>query len=230
MAKKACSRRASCSPPCAAWAGDVAQFDNLGFSSDGRYFMFGQHGILEKTSYPYAELSIVDVPANAFVPQGVKKVSYAQGVEPGATGLGALLNALGDMAAQKRQYRIDHLVTGRLLYLLVDGVNPAETLEFRDFQAGTKYAVTLVQTPGHEGRAAGRRLLAEGHGHRQGREGEGLHGRQCRLRAGRREDLPGEAGPPRPRRRRARVRHPEGRGRRHRPSTSATWWRPSGST
>jgi predicted secreted protein len=132
----------------AAWSGDVAQFDNLGFSSDGRYFMFGQHGILEKTSYPYAELYLVDVPANSFVPQGTKKVSYTKGVEPGSTGLGALLNALGDMSGQKRQYRIDHLVTGRLLYLLVDGVNPAETLEFRDFQAGTKYAVTLVQTPG----------------------------------------------------------------------------------
>ena len=132
----------------AAWSGDVAQFDNLGFSPDGRYFMFGQHGILEKTSCPYAELAIVDVPANSFVPQGTKKVSYTKGVEPGSTGLGALLNALGDMAAQKRQYRIDHLVTGRLLYLLVDGVNPAETLEFRDFQAGTRYAVTLVQTPG----------------------------------------------------------------------------------
>jgi predicted secreted protein len=132
----------------AAWSGDVAQFDNLGFSSDGRYFMFGQHGVLEKSSYPYAELAIVDVPANAFAPQGTRKVSYTKGVEPGATGLGALLNALGDAAPQKRQYRIDHLVTGRLLYLLVDGVNPAETLEFRDFQAGTKYAVTLVQTAG----------------------------------------------------------------------------------
>jgi len=132
----------------AAWSGDVAQFDNLGFSSDGRYFMFGQHGILEKNSYPYAEISIVDVPANAFVPQGTKKVSYAKGVEPGSTGLGALLNALDDMAAQRRQYRIDHLLTGRLLYLLVDGVNPAETLEFRDFQAGTRYAVTLTQTAG----------------------------------------------------------------------------------
>ncbi|TFG88050.1 MAG: DUF2259 domain-containing protein [Gemmatimonadales bacterium] len=148
MAKKALLCACILLPALAAWAGDVAQFDNLGFSSDGRYFMFGQHGILEKTSYPYAELSIVDVPANAFVPQGVKKVSYAKGVEPGASGLGALLNALGDMAAQKRQYRIDHLATGRLLYLLVDGVDPAETLEFRDFPAGTKYAVTLVQTPG----------------------------------------------------------------------------------
>jgi len=132
----------------AAWSGDVAQFDNLGFSSDGRYFMFGQHGILEKNSYPYAEISIVDVPANACVPQGTKKVSYAKGVEPGSTGLGALLNALDDMAGQRRQYRIDHLLTGRLLYLLVDGVNPAETLEFRDFQAGTRYAVTLAQTAG----------------------------------------------------------------------------------
>jgi predicted secreted protein len=148
MAKKALLSACILLIALAAWCGDVAQFDNLGFSSDGRYFMFGQHGILEKTSYPYAELAIVDVPANAFVPQGTKKVSYTKGVEPGSTGLGALLNALGDMAAQKRQYRIDHLVTGRLLYLLVDGVNPAETLEFRDFQAGTKYAVTLAQTSG----------------------------------------------------------------------------------
>ncbi len=148
MAKKALISACIMLFALAAWAGDVAQFDNLGFSPDGRYFMFGQHGVIEKTSYPYAEISIVDVPANAFVPQGVKKVSYAQGVEPGATGLGALLNALGDVAAEKRQYRIDHLVTGRLLYLLVDGVNPAETLEFRDFQAGAKYSVTLVQTSG----------------------------------------------------------------------------------
>ncbi len=155
MAKKALISACIILVALAAWAGDVAQFDNLGFSPDGRYFMFGQHGILEKTSYPYAEISIVDVPANAFAPQGVKKVSYAQGVEPGATGLGALLNALGDMAAQKRQFRIDHLVTGRLLYLLVDGVNPAETLEFRDFQAGTKYSVTLVQTSGLKETAAG---------------------------------------------------------------------------
>jgi predicted secreted protein len=148
MAKKALLSACILLAAVASWSGDVAQFDNLGFSSDGRYFMFGQHGILEKTSYPYAELAIVDVPANAFVPQGTKKVSYTKGVEPGSTGLGALLNALSDAAAQKRQYRIDHLVTGRLLYLLVDGVNPAETLEFRDFQAGTRYAVTLVQTPG----------------------------------------------------------------------------------
>ena len=148
MAKKALLSACILLAALAAWAGDVAQFDNLGFSSDGRYFMFGQHGILEKTSYPYAELYIVDVTANAFAAQGTKKVSYAKGVEPGSTGLGALLNALGDMAAQKRQYRIDHLVTGRMLYLLVDGVNPAATLEFRDFQAGTRYAVTLVQTPG----------------------------------------------------------------------------------
>lgn len=148
MAKKALLSACILLVALAGWCGDVAQFDNLGFSPDGRYFMFGQHGILEKSSFPYAEISIVDVPANAFVPQGVKKVSYAKAVEPGASGLGALLNALGDMAAEKRQYRIDHLATGRLLYLLVDGVDPAETLEFRDFPAGTSYAVTLLQTAG----------------------------------------------------------------------------------
>ena len=36
----------------AASAGDVAQFVNLGFSKDARYFMFGQFGIAEKDSAP----------------------------------------------------------------------------------------------------------------------------------------------------------------------------------
>ena len=82
-----------------AFTGDVAQFVNLGFSPDSRYFMFGQYGILEKNSTPWADAYIVDVPANAYAPRGTKQFTSARPAEPGTSALGALLIALCDNPA-----------------------------------------------------------------------------------------------------------------------------------
>jgi predicted secreted protein len=131
-------------------AGDIAQFVDLGFSPDSKYFMFAQYGVQESDSHPYAEAFIVDVKANAFVPQGARKASYSQPVEPGVSPIGALVTLVGDLSAQKKQYKIDHLVTGRILYLLVDGAAASNTLEFRDFQNERKYKIDLLQ-PSTEG-------------------------------------------------------------------------------
>ena len=130
-----------------AFAGDIALFVNLGFSSDSKSFMFGQYGILEKNSTPWADSYIVDVRDNAYAPRGTNRFSSAQPVEPGASAVGALLNTLNDSIAQK-QYRIDHLLTGRLLYVLIDGQQAADTLEFRDFPSGRSYKVGLIQGTG----------------------------------------------------------------------------------
>ncbi|MFI5368127.1 MAG: DUF2259 domain-containing protein [Spirochaetia bacterium] len=127
--------------------GDIALFVNLGFSSDSKYFMFGQYGILEKNSTPWADSYIVDVRANAYAPHGENQFSSAQPVEPGASAVGALLNTLDDSAAQKK-YRIDHLLTGRLLYVLIDGQQAPDALEFRDFPSGRSYKVSLIQGTG----------------------------------------------------------------------------------
>jgi len=141
----------------AASAGDVARFMNLGFSPDSRYFMFGQFGIQEKTSTPWAETYIVDVKANTFVAHGAHKVSSSQQVDPGSDGIGALFDAVADSRAQKLQYRIQHMVTGRLLYILVDGATAPDTVDFRDFQTGRNYEITTSQTPpsGEAGAAFG---------------------------------------------------------------------------
>jgi predicted secreted protein len=130
----------------AASAGDVAQFVNLGFSADSKYFMFGQYGVSEKDTTPWAETFIVDVAANNFVPKGTARSVGAHPVDPGATGLGALLNALADSLSQKKRYKVDHLATGRLLYVLLDGAQAADTLEFRDFQTGKSYRIALTQS------------------------------------------------------------------------------------
>ena len=129
-------------------AGDIAQFVNLGFSADSKYFMFGQYGVSEKTSSPFAETFVVDVAKNAYAPRGVTKVAYTRAAEPGASGLGALLIALADALPQTRQYRIDHLLTGRMLYILVDGAPANEVLEFRDFQTAHSYSVSLLKGAG----------------------------------------------------------------------------------
>jgi predicted secreted protein len=128
-------------------AGDIALFVNLGFSSDSKYFMFGQYGILEKSSTPWAASYIIDVRANAYTPRGENQFSSAQPVEPGASAVGALLNTLDDSMAQKK-YRIDHLLTGRLLYVLIDGQQAPDTIEFRDFPSGRSYKVSLIQGTG----------------------------------------------------------------------------------
>ena len=131
----------------AASAGDVARFINLGFSPDSRYFMFGQYGILEKDSSPWAETYIVDVKANAFVPQGVRKVSLGKEVDPGSDAAGTLLDAVAESRAQKVRYKIHHMNTGRLLYILVDGAPAPDSLDFRDFQTGRSYSIVLAQNP-----------------------------------------------------------------------------------
>jgi predicted secreted protein len=135
----------------AASAGDVAQYINLGFSADSRYFMFGQYGISQDSSAPWADSFIVDVQANAYARKGARQFVATRPVDPGAGGLGALFNILADGIAETRQYRIDHLNTGRLVYILIDGVQPPDTIEFRDFQLGRSYKVALTQSSSTRG-------------------------------------------------------------------------------
>ena len=134
-----------------AFAGDAAAFQNLGFSPDGRYFMFAQYGVSESGSQPYAQIFTVDVPRNRFVPGGVRKSSGRRAVEPGTDGRSALFNLLADVLPLKKKYGIDHAVTGRLLYILLDGAQPLPELAFRDFQTDKSYKVVLNQSSAGSG-------------------------------------------------------------------------------
>ena len=128
------------------WAGDSARFLNLGFSDDSRYFMFGQYGIYNGTSIPYADCYIVDVQKNDFVPQGRWSERFADAQqEAGNDGLGAVLRIVEKNYAKLRSYRINHLLTGRIVYVLIDGQIPISSLEFRDFNSSSLYAVRLSQ-------------------------------------------------------------------------------------
>lgn len=126
------------------FAGDIASFVDLGFSRNSAYYMFAQYGINEK-SLPYAEVFTVDVASNRYAAGGVLEEEYSVPVQPGQDGLGALMMLMrkGEDTAEK--FGIDHLRTGRLVYILLNGEDPKETVQFRDFQTGKKFTVTLLQ-------------------------------------------------------------------------------------
>lgn len=133
------------------FAGDIAHFQNLGFSGSGDYFVFGQYGVVEDSLELYAEIYLVDVRANRFVPDGVKSAVYNEKLEPGQDGIGALFTLLKTAEPLVQQYEINHMKSGRLLYILVNGDEPKSHLAFRDFTTRRSYGVDLMQTRTGEG-------------------------------------------------------------------------------
>ena len=127
------------------FSGEIAQYINLGFSSDSKYFMFGQYGITSENTKAFAESYIVDVARNIFIKDGVSKRVFNDKILPGQGGLGGLLTILEKSADIIEKTGINHISTGRVVYLLVNGEEPKERLEFRDFYKSDSYTVTLIQ-------------------------------------------------------------------------------------
>jgi predicted secreted protein len=132
-------------------AGDVATFVNLGFSPDSAYFMFGQYGAETATGKPYAELYLVDTKKNAFVPKGSLRKVFDTGLEAGQDQEGALFSLFGDALPLAASLKIDHLATGRLLYILLDGEEPPATISFRDFKTDRSYEIVMSKSLGEDG-------------------------------------------------------------------------------
>ena len=128
-----------------ACAGNAVRFVNLGFSPDSRTFMFAQHGIVAESGFPFAEIFTVDVPDNSFVSGGVVRETYDSPISPGQDGSGALYTLLPDLYDVIARYRISHLTQGRLIYLLVDGAEVRNRIEFRDFETGNAYTISISQ-------------------------------------------------------------------------------------
>lgn len=135
-------------------AGDLAVLENLGFSPDGRYFMFGQHVLVTDAGQAYAELAVVDVPRNDFVSGGWKKSSWDVRILPNQESRGALYELMSDSVDLKKRYGISHLEQGRLLYTRNNGddemmntgdeeVEAVPALNFRDFERGREFMLAL---------------------------------------------------------------------------------------
>jgi len=134
-----------------AMAGDLATFANLGFSENSEYFMFSQYGVDSDTNKPWAEASTVRVAGNKFVQNGVKKSVYSTSLQPGQDPVGALYSILSETASLSAKFKINHLLQGRILYLLINGDSVKSVLDFRDFNTGAAYTVKLLQNSSGDG-------------------------------------------------------------------------------
>jgi len=129
-------------------AGDIATFTDLGFSENGLFYAFAQYGVLEENLSPWAELYLVDVAANDFVPAGRIKLAYDKKIKPGQDGSGALYQLVSENQALAVKYGINFLTQGIPLFISLENNNcdrgiKEETVKFRDFGRDASYTATL---------------------------------------------------------------------------------------
>lgn len=124
----------------ALYAGDVANFVNLGFSADGGAFAFGQYGVTDAEYRAYADIFCVDVAKNDFLPGG--RLSAPQPAKSGKDGKSVFEALQGDSAGFLKKAGIDAANQGRALYVQAEDEPDLKKIEFRDFETGRSFAVT----------------------------------------------------------------------------------------
>jgi predicted secreted protein len=140
----------------ALWAGDTASFVDLGFSPDGRTYMFAQYGVRSGTLKPWADMFVVDVAKNEFVSGG--KISYTHDtpVSAGTDGSGAFYRLVSRNTAIADRHGVNFLRQGIPLYIALDadsGSPQGESIDFRNFERNLSYKARLV--PSTEGSGSG---------------------------------------------------------------------------
>ena len=128
------------------WAGDTASFVDLGFSADGKTYMYGQFGVLSPALKPWAELFVIDVQGNNFVQDG--RVSYTQDspIRAGQDGSGILYRLISGNSSLASRNGIGFQNQGQPLFISLN-TNPqarGETIDFRDFTNKKHYVANLV--------------------------------------------------------------------------------------
>lgn len=127
------------------YAGDIANFVNLGFSADGTKFAFGQYGLQDKTYRAYAEIYAVDVATNTFLPNGIFRTSPSKQTE-GKESKSTFLALQNRAQVSLSKWNISENRQGRVLYVQTEATEGNQTLFFRDFQTSDEYIVILNTT------------------------------------------------------------------------------------
>lgn len=130
-------------------AGDVATFVDKGFTTDGKYYLFGQYGKTDKKFQGYAELYQVDIAANDYVDGGVFTIKPTA-VTADKNGLEVYEALEGKNYYYLKNFECEKANIDHVLYIL-DDVNKAGTDEivFKDFRGSEiespdSYYINLV--------------------------------------------------------------------------------------
>ncbi|WP_029409447.1 DUF2259 domain-containing protein [Treponema pedis] len=124
------------------YAGDIANFVNLGFSQDGTKFAFGEHGLIDETYQAYANIYCIDVIDNSFLPSGYFKTSPTK--ETGGKESKNIFLSLLDRANYSLdKWNIKQKNEGRAIYVSTNSTVNENTLMFRDFETEDEYVVVI---------------------------------------------------------------------------------------
>lgn len=124
------------------FAGDAAAFSDIGFSEDGRTYIFGEYGKTDLSFQAYAEIYAVDVAANDFVSGGVfaTKPSSATTEVSGRKAFDALLKK---NASSLGRFKCSPVSPRNLLYIRnvpdgkvtkPEGGGVSDRIVFQDFE------------------------------------------------------------------------------------------------
>lgn len=140
------------------FAGDAAVFQDIGFSQDGKVYIFAQYGKVDKSFQAWAEIYTVDVPKNVFIKSDVYKTnpSYKTVSMSGKEAYDQLFTR---SEYQLSKYKFAPVSGSNVLYVNEDErADPTQEIVFKDWDNSTAseeifYAVKLVPTVTGKGKA-----------------------------------------------------------------------------
>lgn len=113
------------------FAGDAAAFKDIGFSDDGKIYVFGQYGMTDVKFRPYAEIYAVDVVKNEYIPGGVFKKIEAKSEKNGKE---VYDNLCARHSSEIAKYGCAKTSSDNTLYVMEnEAKDGAETISFKNY-------------------------------------------------------------------------------------------------
>lgn len=115
------------------YAGDAAAFIDIGFSSDGTTFIFGQYGRTDKQYEAYADIFTIDVGSNTFVKDGVFSTEPSKNTT-GKSGKSIYNSLYNNNKDYILQYKPEPASLADTLYIRSDSNAITNEIVFQDFE------------------------------------------------------------------------------------------------
>lgn len=131
------------------FAGDVAAFEDIGISKDGKYYLFGTYGTTDSNFCGYAEIYTVDIAKNVFVSSAVFKTPDSDATK-GKSGYGLYQSLKSKNQAVLDSYQATPATIFDTLYLRIDAAKKAtEPVIVTDYEHSTldspvTYSFTVI--------------------------------------------------------------------------------------
>lgn len=133
------------------FAGDAAVFQDIGFSKDGKVYIFGQYGKLDKSYEAWAEIYTVDIEKNVFIKSDVYKTKASLQTR-NISGKEAFSKLLQTNEYRISKYKYSPASPSNLIYVNEnENADPATEIVFKDFDSSTSekeifYKIKLCPT------------------------------------------------------------------------------------